>query len=63
MAYIKHKDEYEIGDRVKTTTIHDSWDGYFEIGTEVTVVDIDDIRGYAIQDDEGNKVIEIGWKI
>ena len=63
MAFIKYRNEYEIGDRVKTKIMHESLEGYFEIGTEVTVTDVNNIRGYTIEDDEGNKIIEIGWVI
>ena len=62
MGFIKHKNGYEIGERTKTTVFHESFAGYFEIGTEVTVIDIGD-RGYDIEDDEGNRIREIGWKI
>lgn len=62
MGFIKNKNGYEIGERTKTTVIHGSFAGYFEIGSEVTVIGISD-RGYDIKDDEGNKVLEIGWKI
>lgn len=62
MAYIKYKKQYEVGDRVKTTLIHESLGGYFEVGTEVTIIGISE-RGYDIKDDEGNCVMEIGWII
>ena len=62
MAFIKKKNGYEIGERVKTTIKHESMSGYFEIGTEVTVIGESE-RGYEIQDDEGNEMIEIGWII
>jgi len=62
MAYIKHKNRYEIGERTKTTILHDSCAGFFEIGTEVTVTGIGP-RGYDIEDDDGNRIIEIGWVI
>jgi len=62
MGYVKYKNGYEIGDRTKTTVIHESSAGYFEIGTEVTVIGIGE-RGYDIKDDEGNRILEIGWEI
>lgn len=62
MAYIKNKNQYEVGEKVKTTVIHDSCAGFFEIGTIVTVTGISE-RGYDIKDDEGNCVTEIGWVI
>lgn len=62
MAFVRTYKEPEIGDRVKTTKIHRLEYGYFEKGTEVTVVGISE-RGYDIMDDEGNKMVEIGWTI
>lgn len=62
MAFVRTHKEPEIGDRVKTTKIHKLEYGYFEVGTEVTVVGISE-RGYDIVDDEGNKMTEIGWTI
>lgn len=60
--YVKHKNRYDIGDKVVTTIKHDSCAGYFEIGTPVTVIGITE-RGYDIADDYGNRILEIGWKI
>ena len=62
MAYVKHKNGFQVGDRTNTTIIHDSFAGYFEIGTEVEIIAIGD-RGYDIQDNNGNKIREIGWVI
>lgn len=62
MAFIKNKNGYEIGERVKTTIIHKCRAGYFEIGTDVTVTGVC-YRGYDIRDDEGNEIGEIGWII
>lgn len=62
MAYIKYKNQYEVGERVQTTVIHESCAGFFEKGTPVTVIGISE-RGYDIKDDEGNYVTEIGWVI
>ena len=62
MAFIKSLPSYVIGDRVVTTQVHESFSGYFEIGTKVTITGIGD-RGYDIRDDEGNEVTECGWKL
>lgn len=62
MSFHKTNNAIQIGDRVITTIKHDCLSGYFEIGTIVTVIDITD-RGYNIQDDEGNRILEIGWTI
>ena len=61
MAFIRHN-SIKIGDTVKTTIIHDSDSGYFEIGTLVKVIDISE-RGYDVEDEDGNRMIEIGWVI
>lgn len=63
MPYIKSKNSYEIGDVVITKRSHSSMAGTFTKGSKVKIVDIDPIRGYAIQDDEGNYMCEIGWEI
>ncbi len=61
MAFIRHN-SIRIGDTVKTTVKHESLIGYFEEGTIVKVIDITE-RGYAIEDEKGNQMIEIGWII
>lgn len=61
MGYINFNNEkLKIGDRVITTREFTSLIGKFTKGTEVTIKDIGD-RGYAIEDDEGNYMCEIGW--
>jgi hypothetical protein len=37
--------------------------GTFTKGSLVQIVDIDPVRGYAIQDKKGNFMCEIGWEI
>jgi hypothetical protein len=59
MAFVKNSD-IKIGDAVKTTKVFSSFAGKFEKGSIVTVVGISE-RGYDIEDEYGNKVIEIGW--
>lgn len=61
MAFVKYK-SIKTGDKVKTTVRHSNSAGYFEKGTIVKVIDITD-RGYDIEDEEGNKILEIGWVI
>ena len=61
MAFIKKKTKYNIGDVVRTTKIHEITDGYFEIGTVVTIIGYSE-RGYDIRDDEGNTMYEVGWE-
>ena len=62
MAYITLKNN-KIGDWVITTKRHESMAGTFTMGSKVKIVDIDPIRGYAIEDERGNKIYEIGWEI
>ena len=63
MAFVKYKTtKIEECDKIKTTIIHSNLIGYFEVGTEVKVINIGE-RGYDIVDNEGNKMLEIGWKI
>ena len=62
MAYITSKNN-KIGDWVITTKRHESMSGTFTAGSKVKIVDINPIRGYAIEDERGNKIYEIGWEI
>lgn len=59
MAFVKYWTPV-IGERVITTKKFSSCGGYFEKGSIVTIIGIGE-RGYDIQDDEGNKIIECGW--
>ena len=61
MAYISNKKK--IGDWVITNKRHESMAGIFTNGSKVKIIDIDPIRGYAIEDEYGNKMYEIGWEI
>ena len=62
MAFIKTKSP-QVGDTVITKKVHSSYDGTFTIGSKVKIVGIHPIRGYAIQDEDGNYMCEIGWEI
>lgn len=62
MAFIKNN-KNEVGKWVVTTKEHSSLIGTFTVGSRVKIVDIDSIRGYAIEDKHGNRLIEIGWTI
>ena len=57
------KNSNKIGDWVVTSKKHESMDGVFTNGTKVKIIDVDDMRGYAIEDEFGNKMYEIGWEI
>ena len=61
MAFIKKG--HEIGDWVTTTKAHSCLRGTMTRGSRVKIIGIDPIRGYAIEDEDGNQVIEIGWTI
>lgn len=62
MGYISNN-THKIGDWVKTKKVHSSFRGKFTKGSLVQIVDVDPVRGYAIQDKEGNFMCEIGWEI
>lgn len=54
---------HQIGDWVITTEEHEALCGKFTVGSKVQVIEIDPVRGYGIQDEYGNRIIEIGWTI
>lgn len=62
MGYIKNSTN-EIGSIVTTSREHTSILGKFTKGSHVKIVDIDPVRGYTIEDENGNRVGEIGWTI
>lgn len=62
MAYIKNN-THGIGNWVVTTRVHESMAGKFTKGSKVKITDIDPIRGYTIEDEDGNRICEIGWII
>lgn len=63
MAYIKNNTSHNIGDWVITTRVHSSMRGTFTTGSKVRITGIDPIRGYNIEDAEGNEMYEIGWTL
>ena len=60
MAYVKTCNGFEKGQKVKTTRKFESCTGYFEVGSIVTIIGVGP-RGYDIQDDNGNKILECGF--
>ena len=62
MAFIKNETP-KIGDWVRTTRTHSCLCGTMVRGSLVKIIGIDSMRGYSIQDEEGNRVLEIGWTI
>lgn len=56
------KDEYKIGQRVILSKKCSCLAGtVFEEGQEVTISEIDPVRGYGFIDDGDNRIIECGW--
>lgn len=62
MAYIKFS-RNKIGTWVTTSVFHESCDGCFTIGSKVKIIGVNPIRGYDIEDEKGNRMYEIGWRI
>lgn len=60
MAYV-NTNENMVGKKVKLTKVKMSIMGYFEVGSIVTITDVDDVRGYTFTDSDGNSVCEAGW--
>lgn len=54
---------FEVGDHVVTSIDHSCLRGTMLAGTKAVVTEIDPVRGYGIMDEEGNRMIEIGWII
>lgn len=62
MGFIKTKTAYDnIGKRVILTKKKEAMIGCFTIGSIVTITAVDMFRGYTIEDDNGNKLIETGF--
>lgn len=62
MAYVKNKNSYDIGEWVILSREIDSFAGYFEKGTKVKITGISP-RGYDLEDEQGNRIIETGFRI
>lgn len=60
MAYIKN--ESKIGKTIVLQNEHKSCAGTFEKGTEVKIIGQSE-RGYDIEDEYGNRMIECGWNL
>lgn len=63
IMYIKKESGLNIGDWVETTVEHESLSGTFTVGSKVKIIDIDPMRGYSIEDEAGNRILEIGWTV
>ena len=62
MGFIKKDYGKKIGDIIITTRELDSLYGTFEVGSKVKIIAISE-RGYDVEDDEGNQIIECGWNL
>ena len=60
MTYVKNKNGVDIGDWATTIKKVDSCADYFEKGTKVKVIG-KSYRGYDLEDEYGNRVIETGY--
>lgn len=60
MAYVKKQNGFEVGEWATTKRKVASCAGYFEKGTKVKVVG-KSYRGYDLEDEYGNRVIETGY--
>ena len=60
MAYVKNHNGFEVGEWATTKRKVDSCGGYFEKGTKVKVIG-KSYRGYDLEDEYGNRVIETGY--
>ena len=60
MAFVKNWLP-SVGEKVKTTRRISAGGGYFEKGSVVTITAIGD-RGYDVEDEDGNRIIECGWE-
>ena len=61
--YIKENCQFNIRDWTETTVEHNSLCGTFTVGTKVKIIDIDPMRGYSIEDETGNRMLEIGCTV
>ena len=59
MAFIKNETP-KICDWTITTKSHSCLRGTMVRGTRVKIIGIESMRGYSIEDEEGNCVLEIG---
>ena len=62
MTFIKNE-RPKSGDWVYTRKRHTCMAGTMTRGSRVKIIDIDQMRGYSIEDEDGNKLYEIGWYI
>ena len=61
--YIKKEYGFNIGDWAETTVEHNSLCGTFTAGSKVKIIGIDPMRGYSVEDEDGNQMWEIGWTV
>lgn len=58
MAFVRNT--LQVGDVAVTTRVVETFGGYFEPGTQVTITEISE-RGYGFTDENGNRAVETGW--
>lgn len=51
-----------IGEWVKTKKLHSACNGMFTVGSDVKIIGVSE-RGYDIEDEDGNRMLEIGFEI
>ena len=63
MSYIKNEmgRKFKIGDWAVTARKVDCFNGYFQKGTKVKVIEINPLYGYGLEDEEGHQIIDTGW--
>lgn len=60
--YIKNQPKFEVGKWYYTEHKHSSLSGTFTRGSYIKIVG-QSSRGYDIEDEDGNRITEIGWSV
>ncbi len=61
MAFIPAHIIFGIGSKVRNVRRLESCAGSFQIGTLLKVVGYDEYRGFSVEDDFGNRMLECGF--
>lgn len=62
MGYVK-ADNLSVGDEVILSHDFMAMAGGFTKGSRVRITGYDNTRGFSVEDEFGNRVIEMGWNI